>query len=698
MRSIVVIICLMLSLRLDSYSITVTNSNELRSLLRSAPQGINATLSSNFTQGDDVGDATNPYVVNGSVVRVTCEEANSGVIPLSGVFEVTRGTVLELMDCTLYGRLKFLRAATPEPPEEVEDGHEAVVLPELLSAVILMRNVNVSCVSPVLYEYPAMVEILNIAATIINCSFGPSLQTCMVFRHDYFIVGQDRDQFEPITVESSVFEGCESTSLLGLHDEAFWSGGLGISYAYGQIRNTSFKNNSARRGGALFMEGCNVTIEHSLFEGMSASDYGGSLFSQESNLIILNAVFLDSVAHMTGGSIYVTGGSIAVIRSVFRRSSLTSRSDYANGGAIYLLQAISNITKTRFHSCRAPHSGGGCYVNKGKESYFDNLNFENCSSGDGGAVSFTETVTGQHILQNVYTNECHVSDYGGAVYISGHVKLLNVTMVNSYSGTRGGSLYLAVSEGMNEFKSVTFRNGYAQSDGGCLYAEELRGGSVQSQLVVSDTIFQNCTSMGNGGGLHVLRMNVTVRNSTFRMNRATSGGGASLQSLGVWVVSTTCTQCSASLYGGCLNVEAPEKAQYTEIMNSAFSDSTSGSMGGAVYYYGHEIVVVGTKFLRSSTRQYGGCLYTDADTARVDTSYFEHCVSEFQAGGMYFMASSYLTNSALYQCEANFGGGVALYVGCNFQMHNTTITESTATIFGGAIHADTSTIYIDTST
>eukprot|EP00759_Apiculatamorpha_spiralis_P022699 PhF_6_TR26694/c0_g1_i2/m.38923 len=128
MRSIVVIICLMLSLRLDSYSITVTNSNELRSLLRSAPQGINATLSSNFTQGDDVGDATNPYVVNGSVVRVTCE-ANSGVIPLSGVFEVTRGTVLELMDCTLYGRLKFLPREAPL---------------DSLNNSIILRNVSVS--------------------------------------------------------------------------------------------------------------------------------------------------------------------------------------------------------------------------------------------------------------------------------------------------------------------------------------------------------------------------------------------------------------------------------------------------------------------------------------------------------------------------------------------------------------------------
>lgn len=120
------------------------------------------------------------------------------------------------------------------------------------------------------------------------------------------------------------------------------SGGGGAFFISGgtvEFRNTRFSDNTAFRGGAVFIEG---------------DQAAGSA----TNVSVQDSVFIDNTSTLSGGSIFIQG-----------RASIA-------------------ITRTQFESSHATVDGGAVYVKgDGADAKFVNLTFTNCSANiDGGAV------------------------------------------------------------------------------------------------------------------------------------------------------------------------------------------------------------------------------------------------------------------------------------------------------------------------
>ncbi|MDM7920713.1 MAG: choice-of-anchor Q domain-containing protein [Pyrinomonadaceae bacterium] len=310
-------------------------------------------------------------------------------------------------------------------------------------------------------------------------------------------------------------------SVFTLNDGVFLGGG--ITHATGatllSVTNSTFISNSAGYGGAIGINGLDVTITNCTFTGniadsSSATGQGGGAIHQNSSgtVTITDSTFTNNAeigGSGGGGAIRNRGGTMNISDSIF-----TANTGLDGGGAI---------------------SGGGT-LNVTRASFFGNSasgpNAQQSGQGSGGAISAGGTVT---VADSVFNGNSAVNS-GGAIYTIGNFTMTNSTVSNNTSNTNndnagtGGGFYIR-SEGRVTVTGSTISGNRANRDAGIGTSAGYGGGFyVQGALNLDNsTVSSNFADLGYGGIADVnpggTADQVHISNSTIVNNRTNGAGG-----------------------------------------------------------------------------------------------------------------------------------------------------------------------------
>lgn len=205
-------------------------------------------------------------------------------------------------------------------------------------------------------------------------------------------------------------------------------------------------------------------------------------------------------------------------------------------------------------------------------------------------------------------------------------------------------------------QNLTFVNG-ASVSGGAI--------SVNGELVVQDSTFENNVATDDGGAIYVFNnAPVTIERSTFANNASQEDGGAVF-------IQTSDGDTDTSV----------------RIVDSTFTDNVAGDLEGFGYSGGaiftnvdDDLMIEGSTFLRNSATQFGGAAY--GNSVLIDESTFIDNVA--RAGGAVYGVSVAANQSTFTTNEADEGGAI---FAAEAVSTGSTFSENIATFDGGAIRS-----------
>jgi len=292
-----------------------------------------------------------------------------------------------------------------------------------------------------------------------------------------------------LTVRQSTFSGNSATAAGG----AIFNGNGTLA-----LTNNRIEGNVAGQqgGGGIYVEGGSYTIAGSTFTQNATKDNGGGFFAINSSGIISQSLFYTNTAEDWGGGLGIWGGYATVWESDIRENRAT------NGGGIAVDDAADpgsqmklTLRKTSVYGNEAT-AGGGLFSYAGNVSLYDSWFIDNQAEWGGGINSLYTLVGNSYWSAIVYSsrtsflNNRATAGFGGAIYHSG-----NLTLVNSF-----------------------FQENSAVQGGGALAVDSSTNHPTANTELAYNTFVNNRAAYG--GALH----NTGAQNSSLSSNRSLYGG------------------------------------------------------------------------------------------------------------------------------------------------------------------------------
>jgi len=405
------------------------------------------------------------------------------------------------------------------------------------------------------------------------------------------------------------------------------AGALGwVKKENGTILSSKFINNSAPRGGAIYLNnGTNFIIAWSKFENNTASLNGGAIFWDSGNDgNIIGSSFINNNATENGGAVFwnnTLNGNITDSKFI--------GNDAFDGGAIYFRGSNGIINQSKFINNTAYYNGA-VYMNS-IEGSVDNCIFaNNVATNSSGALGWVKKEKGTISNSKFINNN---APYGGAVYVN---EGNNFTIMNSEfiknNATTGGAVYWIGGDGF--ITDSSFDMNSAENDGGAVYFNGSNG-------VISRSNFTNNRAFYNGA-VYMNSIEGTVLGCLFADNVATDSAGA----LG-WVKKENGTILGSKF----INNSAPRGgAIYLNngtnfiIALSKFENNTASLNGGAIYWdSGKGGIIISTSFINNNATGNGGAIYFDGIDGKIGYSKFIN--NSAASGGAIYNAGSLTANT-----------------------------------------------------
>ena len=431
-----------------------------------------------------------------------------------------------------------------------------------------------------------------------------------------------------------------------------------------KITRSTFENNGAVSGGAVYVNGSSLNISSSEFSKDVADSYGGS-------------VFIDGVLHITQTTFdYERAGA---------------------GGAVYLsdtFQIYSTIEKSTFTNSYVTGDGGAVFVSADNVHMKDLKFIDNTAGDDGGAI-YWEGSTG--VIDNI---TC-IGNKGISLDKAG----------GDTSSTRGGTICLTGSDVIithsqfsNSSAYMDESKDYSKVDGGALF---ITGNNV----VVNDTTFDSCNATNNGAGVYIIGNDTHIYNCDFNNCFGRDGGAVYVQGEDCSLYNTTFTHNKAGDDGGAIYWEGNDGYIYniTCIDNKGISSydpldgKYSNSKGGTICLTGSDVIIDVSTFSRSSAKVDGGALFITGNDVRVLHSNFTDCISTNSSGGAVYIIGNetHIIDCEFSNCNVDPAGdhrGGAIFVAGNDANITKSTFSHTKALIGGAIFIEGDDTIVDDST
>lgn len=328
------------------------------------------------------------------------------------------------------------------------------------------------------------------------------------------------------------------------------------------VRNLSLTNayTSGQGGAILTTDEAQLTIDRVSFRNNVADQGGGAIFANwRTNLFVSNSRFENNVA--VAGNNERGAGAIAFVSPGILQ---VRNSDFVNNQGI---------------------NGAAINSLNGKLT-IENSNFLNNNTTAATFASFDPN--GNNFLRG----------YGGAVYTdrasstsetSGTIRITGSTFDGNQGRAEGGAAYLFTAAGQDNviLENNLFRNnavlplpGGNNGNGG---AVTVISNGFNRGLTVRNTTFANNSATSQGGGLWAYDSPATITNSTFSGNRAGGGpgedfgevgGGLAVYNAPMTITNTTFANNAAAWVGGALSANS---SAIVTFINSLFSNNTASN-------------------------------------------------------------------------------------------------------------------------
>lgn len=185
-------------------------------------------------------------------------------------------------------------------------------------------------------------------------------------------------------------------------------------------------------------EGASVTLKNIKLINGKTTDNGGAIYSQ-GTISLENCTFINNNAK-DGGAIYLHN-----LPSLLTKLNFTDNHATHDGGAIYyhLDAAVSDedgLTNSVFTGNTAGDEGGALYLN-GNNGNMRNVNFtSNIAANDGGAIMISGA--NWRVYDSTFKNNNATTRRGGAIYLenSKGSTVSNSKFYNNTAGTNGGAI------------------------------------------------------------------------------------------------------------------------------------------------------------------------------------------------------------------------------------------------------------------
>ncbi|KAA6383947.1 MAG: hypothetical protein EZS28_020526, partial [Streblomastix strix] len=457
-----------------------------------------------------------------------------------------------------------------------------------------------------------------------------------------------------VNISSSTFTGISSIA------------SNGGSVIFGQINGTSRIRLS------------NLTFTQCISLGTTGKTYGGAIQLYTSGVgIDINNVQFSNCSGLNGGGMFIRQESSSSVKFSNNSKFEHCTDNSQQGGGLHLNindYSSCELDNVEFDTCKAQQFGGGLFgtiSSGGTLTIMNTTTFTSCScvgSGkyqEGGGININIKDGNSKFLINGLSSftSCTSKDLGGAVNINGSLgAMINIkyAQFTNCSSEGGGGLNTRLQSSsilnITEAVNFTFCESTSQNGGGirAILTE------IASSLYVSgSSIFNQCTTSGQGGGIYInsYQSKITINTVLFENCEAIQGGGA---------IGTLLTD------GGFLTVEG--LTNFTSCKTTGDTEAIEDLGGGAIYanisHASSKFRIIGTvKFDQCESTIKGGAIYIKAQTSQlieINKATFYGCICTKEGGGIYAYinngGSFRLTNvSTFTQCKSISGSGGGLY-------------------------------------
>ena len=391
-----------------------------------------------------------------------------------------------------------------------------------------------------------------------------------------------------------------------------------------QNSSTSFKNNIAYDGAAIYSKYCKIYFKkHSstTFSDNTANHYGGAIYSNGANIYFegnSSTMFLNNTALIRGGStfLYSKNGYM-----YFKENSFTEFSNNiaGDGGAIYCTYyhvTFAYKSSALFKNNNAKY-GGAIYSYVGFLRFDDNSSTTfkyNAAYKNGGAIySFGSRTYFRGNSSTIFSNN-DATD-GGALYSKSagniYFEETSYTMFSYNTAVEGGAIYMNSRNGDISFGDTSF----TQFSNNIAFA----GGAISLWNDVyfkqnCKTVFSNNTA-DEGGALLISHSNSICfkenSNVTFINNTASSGGSIHSSNGSIRFEGTSKTDFSlnSAVDGGAIFTGA--FISFEGNSYALFNNNNADNDGGAIFNTEKGILVFNgysNTVFKSNIADYGGAL------------------------------------------------------------------------------------------
>lgn len=488
-------------------------------------------------------------------------------------------------------------------------------------------------------------------------------------------------------------------------------GGAIYSYNYLSLVNSTFSNNNAFKGGAIYCD-ANVNVENCGFIENSAGDDGGAIFSGD-YVSLKNTSFTDNRAVDLGAAVY-TPSTLEAENSIFKNNYNyeISAKKFINNTNTFIdddeyMKLFANATiPNGIVSLNRNYNASGTVFITASNVIIDGRGY----TIDAKHKTRLFNITGDNVtIRNLnFINGSSVK-YGGAIYISSPtITIINSTFANCIA-QRGGVIYGNLTDitvinssftnnAANDFADDTMALGGAICTGNrtvCVINSSFikntafDGGAIRADygpISIFNSYFESNSAVYYGGGAVNTGCDVNIMTSTFKNNYASTYGGAVF----CWdksklnVGNSTFENNTCDHYGGAISA-----AVWAEIADSLFTGNSATDYAGVISIWGN-LSITNSNFTKNSAA-YAGVIFDHSPNSIVSVTHSNFVDNTQKSHGvLYIENNAFVSDSSFINNHAYDGVGGAIVSNQNLTVSdsvfkNNSVVRSWGNSVGGAI-------------
>lgn len=344
-------------------------------------------------------------------------------------------------------------------------------------------------------------------------------------------------------------------------NNGYWGGGVAVMFGGApRIVGCTIQGNvSDLSGGGILVYRASATIDSCVITGNRAGASGGSDYG--------------------GGGVSISGSNTQRFAATITNSVISNNQGAWEGGGIHAFNHADLIVQGSSVTGNATQSlGGGIFVRVYSSVQVVDSTVSDNSAAFEGAGLFTDALCTIGLRNSTFSGN-------------------GTTNPNHYGG---GGAYL--SWAVVDIQGCTFRGNRSMYGGGVL--------TSSSDVAIADTLFEDNAATVAGGGLALNNHYFNGRGSslartTFRNNRARSGGGASLNGLLAPIEDCVFSGNAAEAGGGGLELFGASSPG--TLRRCSITGNTAGTQGGGVT--GGPLTIVDSDLSGNAALYFGGAVY-----------------------------------------------------------------------------------------